>query len=51
VPYIIRCDCGTDMKNETEEKVLADGVVHAKDEHALTVTPDQLRQFVELVDV
>ena len=48
--YVIKCDCGTEMRNETEDKVLDDGIVHAKDDHALTVTRDQLRPFVELVD-
>jgi hypothetical protein len=38
------------MENETEDKVLEDGVEHAKAEHSLTVTVDQLRPMVELVN-
>ncbi|MGH9275320.1 MAG: DUF1059 domain-containing protein [Acidimicrobiales bacterium] len=47
--YVIRCDCGTDMEGSSETEVLDLGVVHAKEEHALVVTPDQLRSFVEEV--
>jgi predicted small metal-binding protein len=48
--YVIRCDCGTDMEAPSEDEVVDIGVVHAKEQHALTVTPEQIRPLVEAVN-
>lgn len=47
--YVIRCDCGTDMKAPTEDEVVEQGVEHARDSHSMTVTPEQVRPLVEAV--
>ena len=47
--YVIRCDCGTDMEGATEEETIDKGVVHARESHSMTVTPDQIRPLVETV--
>ena len=47
--YIIRCDCGTDIKGGSEDEVVAGGIDHAREGHAMTVTPEQVRALVETV--
>jgi predicted small metal-binding protein len=50
MPYIIKCDCGTDMEAPDKDAVIDKGIEHAKADHAMTVTREQLEGFVELVD-
>jgi predicted small metal-binding protein len=47
--YIIRCDCGTDVKGQNEDEVVANGIEHAREGHAMTVTREQVRALVEVV--
>ena len=47
--YIIRCDCGTDIKGTDEEEVMTNGIEHAREGHAMTVTREQVRHLVEVV--
>jgi|GEM_PF-2377568 predicted small metal-binding protein len=46
--YIIRCDCGTDIKGADKDEVVTQGIEHAREGHALTVTRDQMLQHVEV---
>ena len=48
--YIIRCDCGIDVKGENEDEIIDNGIEHARESHAMTVTPDQIRPLIEVVD-
>ena len=47
--YIIRCDCGTDVTGKSEDEAITNGIEHARDGHAMTVTRDQVRALVEAV--
>jgi len=47
--YIIRCDCGTDVTGQNEDEVVTNGIEHAREGHAMTVTRDQVRALVEAV--
>ena len=33
--YVIRCDCGTDNKGRDEDEVVANGIAHAREGHAM----------------
>lgn len=47
--YVIRCDCGTDIKGPDEDQVVTNGIEHAREGHAMTVSREQVRQLVEVV--
>ena len=47
--YVIRCDCGTDIKGQDEDEVVSKGIEHAREGHAMTVTREQVRPLVEVV--
>ena len=47
--YIIRCDCGTDIKGRDEDEAVTDAIEHAREGHAMTVTREQVRTLVEVV--
>jgi len=47
--YIIRCDCGTDIKGQDEDEVVTNGIEHAREGHAMTVTREQVLPLVEVV--
>jgi len=47
--YIIRCDCGTDVTGNNEDEAIANGIEHAREGHAMTVTREQVRALVETV--
>lgn len=47
--YIIRCDCGTNLEGRSEDEVIASGIEHAREGHAMTVTSEQVRPLVEVV--
>lgn len=47
--YVIRCDCGTDMKGPDKDEVVTDGIEHARESHAMTVTREQVLPLVEVV--
>ena len=47
--YIIRCDCGTDVTGQNEDEAVNNGIEHAREGHAMTVTPEQVRTLVEVV--
>lgn len=47
--YIIRCDCGTDIEGRDEDEVVTNGIEHAREGHAMTVTREQVRALVEVV--
>jgi predicted small metal-binding protein len=42
MPWVIHCDCGTDVTGPTEEEFVARAVAHAKTSHALTMTKEQV---------
>jgi predicted small metal-binding protein len=47
--YIVRCDCGTDLKGRDEDEVVTNAIEHAREGHAMTVTREQVLQLVEVV--
>ena len=47
--YIIRCECGTNVKGKDEDEVVANGIEHAREGHAMTVTREQVLPLVEVV--
>lgn len=47
--YIVRCDCGTDIKGPNEDEVVNNSIEHARDGHAMTVTPEQVRTLLEVL--
>ena len=47
--YVIRCDCGTDIKGADEDETVSNGIEHARESHSMTVTPEQVRPLVEAV--
>jgi predicted small metal-binding protein len=40
--WVIHCECGTDVKGETEDEFVERAQHHAKTSHALTMTKEQL---------
>lgn len=47
--YVIRCDCGTEVKGTDKEEVVTNGIEHARESHAMTVTRDQVLQLLEVL--
>lgn len=47
--YIIRCDCGTEIKGANKDEVVTNGIEHARESHAMTVTRDQVLQLIEVL--
>ena len=47
--YIIKCDCGTDIKGRDRDEVVTNGIEHAREGHAMTVTREQVLPLVEVV--
>jgi predicted small metal-binding protein len=47
--YIIKCDCGTDIKGQDKDEVVTNGIEHAREGHALTLTREQMLAHVEVV--
>ena len=47
--YIIRCDCGIDVTGKTKDEVVANGIEHAREGHAMTITREQVLPLVEVV--
>ena len=47
--YVIRCDCGTDIKGRDKDEVMTKGIEHAREGHAMTVTREQVLPLVEFV--
>jgi predicted small metal-binding protein len=39
--YVIHCDCGTSVRGSNEEEIVKNAQEHAKDKHAVVVTPEQ----------
>lgn len=47
--YIIRCDCGTDIKGPDKDQVVTNSIEHAREGHAMTVTREQVMPLVEVL--
>lgn len=47
--YVIKCDCGTDVKGKNEDEVVTNAIEHAREGHAMTVTRQQVLTLVEIV--
>jgi len=47
VTWVVRCDCGTDVKGETEEDIISNAQDHAKYKHAMIVTREQAWALAE----
>jgi len=47
--YIIRCDCGIDITGQDRDVVVTNGIAHARDGHAMTVTREQVLPLVEVL--
>lgn len=47
--YVIRCDCGTEIKGADKDEVVTNGIEHARESHAMTVTRDQVLQLLEVM--
>ena len=45
--YVIRCDCGTDVKGETEDEIVDNAQDHAKNKHSMVVPRDQALALAE----
>jgi len=39
--FVIHCDCGTSVRGNNEEEIVRNAQEHAKDKHAVVVTPEQ----------
>ena len=39
--WVVRCDCGTDVKGETPEEIIVNAQAHAKYKHSMIVTREQ----------
>lgn len=48
--WVIHCDCGTDVKGETEEEFVQRAVAHAKTSHAVTMTREQVLALATVED-
>ena len=48
--YIIRCDCGIDVKGQDEDEIVSQGIEHARESHAMTVTREQILPLIEVVE-
>ena len=42
MPWVIHCDCGTDVTGDSEEEFVGKAVSHAKTSHAMTMTKEQV---------
>jgi len=40
--WVIHCECGTDVKGDTEDEFVERARAHAKTSHALTMTREQV---------
>lgn len=40
--WVIHCECGTDVKGDTEDEFVERARDHAKTSHALTMTKEQI---------
>ena len=38
---VIHCDCGTPVRGDNEEELVKNAQEHAKNKHAVVVTPEQ----------
>jgi predicted small metal-binding protein len=47
--YVVRCDCGTDLKGQDEDEAVTNAIEHAREGHAMNVTREQVRALVERV--
>jgi predicted small metal-binding protein len=45
--WVIRCDCGTDVKGKTEDEIVKNAQAHAKKKHGVTVTREQALALAE----
>jgi predicted small metal-binding protein len=45
--WVIKCDCGTDVRGDTDEELIVNAQEHAKNKHALKVTPEQALALAE----
>jgi predicted small metal-binding protein len=48
--WIIRCDCGTDVKGDTEDEFVEKARDHARTSHALTMTREQVLALATVED-
>jgi len=39
--WVIHCDCGTAVRGATEDEIVRNAQDHAKNKHAVIVTPEQ----------
>ena len=39
--WVIHCDCGTAVRGDNEEELVKNAQEHAKNKHAVVVTPEQ----------
>jgi predicted small metal-binding protein len=39
--WVIYCDCGTAVRGTTEDEIVTNAQDHAKNKHAVIVTPEQ----------
>jgi predicted small metal-binding protein len=45
--YVIRCDCGTDIRGETDDEIVENAQDHAEHKHSLIVTREQALALAE----
>ena len=45
--WVVRCDCGTDVKGETEDEIIVNAQEHAKYKHSMIVTREQAWALAE----
>jgi len=48
--WVIHCECGTDVKGDTEEDFVDSALDHAKISHALTLTREQVLALATVDD-
>lgn len=42
MPWVIHCDCGTELTGPTEDEFVQTTLAHARNSHALTMTKEQV---------
>ncbi len=46
--WVVRCDCGTDMRGETEDEIVVNTQEHAQSKHSISVTREQAFALAEV---
>lgn len=45
--WVVKCFCGTAIHGKDDDEIVKNAQEHAKNKHALTVTPEQVKALAE----